>query len=277
MNIQRPRALLTVIAALLIATALAFAGAGASMADRGGCPNENSGNGGSHANGNSAHGSEKQDDRCEDDDDEDEDNDDEDDDAPSPTATPEPIPGVAGEPTPAPSAEPTATPAPEPTPTPIAEPIATPTATPEPTPTAPPADVPTPTPIPTPPPGADVQVVEVIVNSPADAGAGVQFVVTGGANIRNNGPVTPAIVDTTFTPALPPGCTATTGVKTAQNTTLPVNVNVFVSRSWMVTCAEAGFYTFTINVNIAIDAGQAIVDPDPSNNLMSGSDTTNVN
>jgi hypothetical protein len=43
-----------------------------------------------------------------------------------------------------------------------------------------------------------VQVVEVIVNAPASAGAGVQFVLTGGANIRNNGPVTPAIVDTTF-------------------------------------------------------------------------------
>lgn len=278
MNMQRLPAILTVVAALLIATALAFAGAGATLADKGGCPNENSGNGGSHANGNSAHGAEKHDDRCGHDGDEDDgdDNDDEDDDAPSPTATPAPIPEVAGEPTPAPSPEPTATPAPEPTPTPTAESIATPTATPEATPTPPAADVPTPTPIPTPPPGADVQIVDVIVNSPSGAGAGVQFVLTGGADIRNNGPVTPAIVDTTFTPALPPGCTATTGVKTAQNTTLPANVNVFISRSWMVTCAEAGFYTFTINVNIGIDGGQAIVDPDPTNNLMSGSDTTNV-
>src|SRR3989304_4706497 len=111
---------------------------------------------------------------------------------------------------------------------------------------APPTDVPTPTPIPTPPPGADVQTVEVIVNSPAGAGTGVQFVLTGGANTRNSGPVTPAIVDTTLSPALPPGCAATTGVMTVQNTTLPANINVFVRRSWMVTCAEAGFYTFTI-------------------------------
>ncbi|HLC28950.1 MAG TPA: hypothetical protein VJL07_05845 [Dehalococcoidia bacterium] len=274
MKMQRSRSLLTVLAALLIATALALAGAGASLADKGGCPNENSGNGGGHANDNSAHGPKKQDDRdCH----------------PGPSgsqSTPTEAAIPVADPTPAPTTEPTAsptpTPSPQPTPTPTAEPIATATATPEPTPSpeptwAPPTDVPTPTPIPTPPPGADVQTVEVIVNSPAGAGTGVQFVLTGGANIRNNGPVTPAIVDTTLSPALPPGCAATTGVMTVQNTTLPANINVFVSRSWMVTCAEAGFYTFTINVNIGIDAGQAIVDPNPDNNLGSGSDTTNVN
>jgi outer membrane biosynthesis protein TonB len=270
MNMQRSPALLIVLAALLIATALAFAGAGASIADDGGCPNGNSGNGGDHADDDSAHGTEKQDDReCE-----------------AGATGSDPTPTAAAEATPAPTAEPTAsptpTPSPEPTPTPTAEPIATPTATPEPTPSpeptsAPPTDVPTPTPIPTPPPGADVRIVDVIVNAPASASAGVQFVVTGGANIRNNGPVTPAIVDTTFTPALPPGCTATTGVMTVQNTTLPAMVNVFVSRSWTVRCADPGFYTFTINVNIAIDPGQAIVDPNPANNLGSGSDTTNVN
>src|SRR3990172_3988166 len=210
MKMQRSRSLLPVLAALLIATALALAGAGASLADKGGCPNETSGNGGGHANDNSAHGPKKQDDRdCH--------------------------PGPSGS---------------QSTPTEAAIPVADPT----PAPTTEPTASPTPTPIPTPPPGADVQTVEVIVNSPAGAGTGVQFVLTGGANIRNNGPVTPAIVDTTLSPALPPGCAATTGVMTVQNTTLPANINVFVSRSWMVTCAEGGFFTITIKLKNGIQA-----------------------
>jgi hypothetical protein len=116
----------------------------------------------------------------------------------------------------------------------------------------------------------------VIVNAPAGVGTGVQFTVTGGANLRNNGPVTPAIVDTTFSLALPPGCSATTGVLTVQNTSLALSMNVFVSRSWTVSCSEPGIYLFTVNVDVAIDPGQPYVDPNPGNNTGFGSDTTNV-
>jgi hypothetical protein len=119
--------------------------------------------------------------------------------------------------------------------------------------------------------------MDVFVNAPSNAGAGVQFVLTSGANIRNTGPVTPAIADTTFSPALPPGCNATTGATTVQNTNLPANVNVFVSRSWMVTCSDPGFYTFAVNGTIAIDSSQAIADPNLFNNHGSGSATTSVN
>jgi hypothetical protein len=54
---------------------------------------------------------------------------------------------------------------------------------------------------------------------------------------------------------------------TVQNTTLIANMNVFVSRSWTVTCAAPGIYAFSVNVSVAIDAAQAYVDPNPGNNI----------
>jgi hypothetical protein len=273
---KKPSALLTILAAILVASALAFASAGASVADKGGCPNDDSENGGAHADDNSAHGADKQKDRdC--------------DTSPTPTPpgptpaavltpapTPEPTPAPTPEPTPAPTPEPTPAATPEPTPAPTAEPTPTATPTLEPTATPAPTGGPTPTATPVPPPNSDAQVVDASVISPANAQTGIQFVLTAGVTIVNNGPDTPVIVDTTFTPVLPASCSATTGVKTVQNTTLPLAINVFVSRSWMVTCSQTGPFTFTVNVNVAIDAAQPNVDPVPANNSGSASSTTEV-
>jgi len=264
---NKSAARLLILSAILLPAALAFAGARASIADKGGCPNENSQNGASHANSNSAHGPEKQADRdC--------------DQAtlstPGPTPvselTPTPTSAPTPEPTPAPTPEPTPAPTPEPTPTATAELTPSPTASPEPTATPAPTDAPTPTPA----PGADVQVVDASVISPANAGAGIQFVLTAGSTILNNGPVTPVIVHTTFTPILPASCSATTGVRTVQDTVLPVATNVFVSRSWLVTC-DPGSQTFTVDVSVAIDAAQPYVDPNPANNAGSASSITEIN
>jgi hypothetical protein len=277
---SKPTALLGILSAVLLSAVLALAGAAPSLADRGGCPNDNSSNGGSNANGNSAHGPEKQNDRCDQDDDDDDDGDDDgDDNAPTPTPlpqpvtqptpvpTPEPTPAPTPEPTPEPTPAPTLEPTPEPTPTATSEPTPSPTATPtlEPTPTPEPG-APTPTPTASPRPSADVQVIDTSVNAPASVQSGVEFVLTAGSTIRNNGPSTPVITDTTFTPVLPASCSATTGVKTVQNTSLALNINVFVSRSWMVTCSEAGTHTFTVNVDLAIDPAQPHVDPNLTNN-----------
>lgn len=273
---KKPSTLLTILAAILVAAALAFASAGASVADKGGCPNDDSENGGDHADDNSAHGADKQKDRdC--------------DTSPTPTApgptpaalltpapTPEPTPAPTPEPTPPPTPGPTPAATPEPTPAPTAEPTPTATPTLEPTATPAPTGGPTPTATPVPPPNSDAQVVDASVISPANAQTGIQFVLTAGATIVNNGPDTPVIVDTTFTPVLPASCSATTGVKTVQNTTLPLAINVFVSRSWMVTCSQTGPFTFTVNVNVAIDSGQPNVDPVPANNSGSASSTTEV-
>jgi hypothetical protein len=44
----------------------------------------------------------------------------------------------------------------------------------------------------------------------------------------------------------------------------------------MVTCNDAGSHTFTVTVNVAIDAGQPHVDPVPANNSGSASSVTEV-
>jgi hypothetical protein len=264
--------LLVVLIAGILATAVIFVSAGASIADKGGCPNAHSGNGGSHANEHSAHGAEKQRERgcdgsgtqgtpaSQD----------------TPTATPEPpaepTPTETAVETPTPTATETAVPTPTQTPTSTPTETATPTATPtvtvEPTPT----DTSTPTPV----PGADVQVIDVFVISPSNGTAGVPFMITAGSDIFNNGPVTPAIVDTRFTPVLPPSCSSTTGVRTIENTPLAAGMNVFVSRSWMVTCSAPGSHVFGFNVDITIDSSQVFADPNPANNSGSSSSSTSI-
>ena len=262
--------LLVVLSAILVAAAILFVGAGASVADKGGCPNANSNNGASHANENSAHGQEKQRERgCN-----------QGVETPTPVVQPTPTPGSEREPTPTATVEapptPTATPEPTPSATPSPEPTATATATSAPTPTAteaPPTEVPTPTP----PPGADVEIVSVTVNLPPAVTAGLPFMLWSDVSIRNNGPITPTVVDTTFTPVLPVGCMATIGVFTVQNTTLVGNFITAISRAWSVTCTLPGTPAFTMNANAAIDSLQPMSDPNPANNGGSGSSSTLVN
>jgi outer membrane biosynthesis protein TonB len=264
--LNRPR-FFVILSAILLPAAIAFAGAGPSIADKGGCPNANSENGADHADDDSAHGPEKQEERdC------------------VPTPVPTPVTAPLALATPAPTPEPTPAPTPEPSPPPLSEPTLapppepTPTATPIPEPALTPAPVgaPTSTPTASPPPSADVQVIDASVNSPAAAQTGVEFVLTVGTTIINNGSAASVIVDTTLTPTLPASCSATTGINSVQNTTLPLAINVFVSRSWMVTCSEAGPQTFTVDVDVAIDAAQPHVDPNPANNAGSASSITEV-
>ena len=114
----------------------------------------------------------------------------------------------------------------------------------------------------------------MVVNSPVSAIARVPFVLFADANVRNNGPVTPVVVDTTFTPMLPAGCTATTGTITVPNTTLIGNLISTISVAWNVTCSVAGSQTFTVNATVAIDPLDPSADPNPANNSGSGSSVT---
>ena len=263
------------VAILLVAFAVAMAGVGASSADKNGCPNANSANGASHANDSSAHGANKQRDRdCA---------------AATPTniATPaeDPTPTVAAtpDPTPAPTAEPTPEPTPGPTPEPTAAPppdptpVLTPTATPEPTPEATPEPTPTPERTPTPMPTIDVEVVSLELNGASTGSVGVPFQLTGQANVRNNAPSLAAIIDTTFTPTLPVGCTATTGIVTVQNTAIPAGASASLSRSWMITCTQAGLQTFGMSATSALDPVVLAVDDNMANNTRVTSRDIQVN
>jgi len=260
---------LKVFCAILVAAGVVFVGTSASIADRGGCPNENSENGALDASGDSAHSAEKQEERgCL-----------ERTETPTPpVVTPTPSPGhtPAATPTQTPTAAASDTPTPTPTATETASPTPTETATPTATATATAEPTPSSSPTPTPTLRADVQVIEAFVNSPVNAIAGGAFVMSSSANVRNNGPVTPVVVDTTFVPVLPEGCTATTGVITVQNTTLIGNVISTISVAWNVTCNAAGPQTFTVNASATIDSLQPTTDPNPANNSASGSSNTLV-
>jgi len=105
----------------------------------------------------------------------------------------------------------------------------------------------------------------------------VSFEVRVSASLRNLGPANSVLVDTTFTFSAPPGCSAVpSALFTAEDTNLPENVGVSIGRIWLVTCAQAGTYTFTTDVSVVIDASQPISDPDTSNNDGSGNDSTSV-
>ena len=115
------------------------------------------------------------------------------------------------------------------------------------------------------------------MTAPDTAPPDVSFEVGVRASLRNLGPANSVLVDTTITFSAPPGCLAVPSAPfIAQDTNLPENVGVSIGRIWLVTCTEAGNYTFTADVNVVIDASQAITDPDTSNNDGSGSDSTIV-
>jgi hypothetical protein len=126
-------------------------------------------------------------------------------------------------------------------------------------------------------PNLDVEVTSLFVNVPASAATGVPFQLTAQMNVRNNGPVMAAVVDTTFAPTLAAGCSASTGAMTVQNTLVPLGSTVFISRSWMVTCASTGPKTFDTTVSSILDVMIPAVDPNLANNTMSGSDSIQVN
>ena len=251
-------------AALLIAGAIAVGVHSSATAGNTGCPSGHAATGAAHADPRSAHGDEKQAARdCY-------------------VASPSPVPSVTPTPSPTPTTTPTATPSPTPTPTatatPSPTPTPTPTATPSPTPTPTATSTPTPTSTPTSTPsdGADVIVEGVSVSAENTALPGDSFEVSVRASLRNLGPANAVLVDTTFTFSAP-GCSAVPSAPfIAQDTNLPENVGVSIGRIWLVTCTEAGNYTFTADVSVVIDASQAISDPDTSNNDGSGNDSTIV-
>jgi hypothetical protein len=74
------------------------------------------------------------------------------------------------------------------------------------------------------------------------------------------------MVDTTFTPSLPVGCTATTGVGTVENTPLASGASALVSKSWMVTCTETGLKTFGMSATSALDPTVPAIDDNMANN-----------
>ena len=117
---------------------------------------------------------------------------------------------------------------------------------------------------------------DVSVRGPDSALPGESFIVRVTASLRNLGPASAVLVDTTFTFSAP-GCEVTPFAPViVEDTNLPQDVGVSIGRGWLVTCAQAGTATSTADVDIVIDASQAITDPDTTNNSGTGSDSTIV-
>ena len=97
-------------------------------------------------------------------------------------------------------------------------------------------------------------------------------------SLRNDGPAPSVVVDSTFSVVAPGDCSVTPAAPvTVQNTALPVNVGVSISRLWNVICTQAGPHSFTVDASVAIDPLQTASDPDPNNNSGSGSASTQIN
>ena len=115
------------------------------------------------------------------------------------------------------------------------------------------------------------------VSAPVNAPAGEQFLVTVGASLLNVGPADAVLIDTTFVLSPTSDCVVSpAGPVTVEDTSMPVGVNVYISRAWWVTCLDPGSATLAANVVVAIDPSESEVDPDPSNNAGSGDDTTQI-
>jgi hypothetical protein len=124
---------------------------------------------------------------------------------------------------------------------------------------------------------ADVRVESVSVRAPDGAAIGEEFVVRVSAGLRNFGPVDSVLVDTTFEFAAGPDCSISpVGSVVVEDAVLPEDTGVSITRSWLVTCSQAGAADLTADVTVAIDPAETAVDPDPTNNSGSGSDTTQI-
>lgn len=137
-------------------------------------------------------------------------------------------------------------------------------------------EAPTPQPDPTPAPtdGADVQVVDVTMSTPAASSFQQDFAVRVGASLANAGPVDVVLVDTTFSLTVPSDCTVSPeGPVVVEDGSLPEGVSVFITRGWLVTCFEPGAHQFTANVSVAIDPAEGVTDPYLANNSGSASVT----
>jgi hypothetical protein len=115
------------------------------------------------------------------------------------------------------------------------------------------------------------------INGANTAVVNMPFLLTGQIIVRNNAPFLAAIVDTTFTPSLPAGCTATTGVVTVQNSLIPSGASTSLSRSWLVTCTETGLKTFGMSATSALDPLMPAIDDNLANNTGVASRDIQVN
>ena len=101
-----------------------------------------------------------------------------------------------------------------------------------------------------------IELTGVSVAAPASTFSGVPFDLTVDASVRNNGPSGPVRVSLDFTISTPSDCTRTpSGRLETATVSLAVGTTLPASKTWSVTCAEAGAHEFR-------GTGQALIGPD---------------
>ena len=106
---------------------------------------------------------------------------------------------------------------------------------------------------------------------PANATRNVPFTVPGNVTLRNRGPAGPVLADITFALTGPSDCSISPPPPDiVQNRSLPALTNVFIGRTWTVTCSLPGPHAFGLGVTAVPDPVQAFFDPDTSDNTMQG-------
>jgi hypothetical protein len=123
---------------------------------------------------------------------------------------------------------------------------------------------------------ADVKISSVSVNAPATASTGVPFNVTVTTTLHNNGPITPANVDSTIGLTVPGDCSRSpAGSQVEGDTSLAASTSIQVVKTWSVTCNTQSNHQFNGSASTSLDLLH-VSDPNSGNNSGGGSASTNV-
>ncbi len=116
---------------------------------------------------------------------------------------------------------------------------------------------------------ADVKVVSVQVDGPAELPVSETAHITVSTIFHNNGPYGPVEIAGSYgAPSVPADCSVAT-IDPPQYV-LPVSVDIVDDHSWDIHCSEPSEHTFTFATDIITIKDPHVVDPEPENNSASG-------
>ncbi len=126
---------------------------------------------------------------------------------------------------------------------------------------------------------ADIAVADLaLVGLPLEIALSQDVPVTLAAVLHNSGPSTPVMAQYQLGLVAPAGCTIDSAASKTKNeqVELPVSVDVPVSMTATVHCAEASSHTFNFSGQVNVTGDPHITDPNAGNNTASGQATTAV-
>jgi hypothetical protein len=111
---------------------------------------------------------------------------------------------------------------------------------------------------------ADLKIVSMTVDAPAQADVGVPFPVTINEVLHNNGPYGPANATVSFSLSAPADCVLNPPGAQSQNLVLAVSQAVNVSATWSVTCSTSSNHEFNATNTLTLNPTLHVSDPSPA-------------